>query len=60
MSGKTLWERHLSRDLLCPSKQAMKLLKGEEEERTSLIDEIASAQALMQKKKKKRCGILEE
>ena len=41
----------MSRDLLCPGKQAIKLLKREEEERTSLIDGIASVQALIQKKK---------
>ena len=33
----------------CISKEAIKLLRRGEEERTSLIDEIASAQALMPK-----------
>lgn len=63
MSGKTLWERHLSKEtcFVQARKQAMKLLKRKEEERTPPVDEIASAQALMEKKKKACvCGISEE
>lgn len=52
MLGKTLWERHLGRDLLCPSKQASsEAIKERRGRKNFLIDEIPSAQVLRGKKK---------